>query len=149
MMLKERFPNLSEFLKEVTESFKGGFVLDSEDKLSYKMPVITFNQHVGDNWLILKKENEGYRLSIESKVGSRIKVKTDSTRVYKYDLTLTEWDEELNNLLPLHSAKPEYINFGTEQMEKRLKREISGRNSGCLIFMVIGTIISLFAYIIL
>jgi hypothetical protein len=146
-MLRQKFPNLSELLQDKTELFNGGFVSDDGTKLLYKMPVLTFGHHVGDNWIVVEEGVLGYIISFQSKVGSNLMVKTTSKKEYYNDLQITDWDVVLNEILSAHIVKPEYIDFTVGKVGKKMERQLTGQNSGCMVFFVAGVTITLLTYI--
>ena len=136
-MISQKFPNLDMFLKTLTEPLGGGFVSDDNTKLSYKFPVLTFGNHVGDNWIILEKMQTDYRLTLESKTGRKIKIKTYSKSVYFRDLKSENWDEELNDLIQSHWTKEEYREFSAGMSAEKFMRGSKPNNSGCMLLITL------------
>lgn len=146
-MLRQKFPNLARYLNEATEAYRGGFVSDDGNRLSYKMPVITFGHHVGDNWVTLERGFSGYILSVESKIDSHLKVKTSSSREVSEDLSTEQWKQNFDEVLIAHSIKPEYGEFAKGKVGKEFEKKISGQGSGCMVFIIGGIAISVLAYL--
>jgi 3-dehydroquinate dehydratase len=113
--LKTIFPNLAEFLQEISSAYKGGFKSDNGYRMSFIMPLYTFGHHVGDNYFELEKKINGYIFSFVSKKGSSEKVITSSHEVYK-DLSFEEWNKLIDSVLKRHMQKPEYIKFATGKL---------------------------------
>lgn len=137
-MIKQKFPNLNKFLQALTEPQGGSFVSSDDSKLSYKMPVLTFGQHVGDNWINLEGDKMEYKLTLESKVGKKVKMKTYSNNSYVWDLETEEWDQEINDLIQTHWSKQEYLEFSAGMPAQEFMRGSKRNNSGCLVVLLIG-----------
>lgn len=152
-MLRTRFPNLSFLLKEMTAPYNGEYISYHPNMMAYRMPVVTFGQHVGDNWLILNYDisggSSGFAFSMESKINSTLKVQTVSSEKFNDDIPIEEWKQLVDRVMLIHAVKPEYSEFATGKVGKDFERKVLGQNSGCMVFIVGGITSSLLIYLML
>ena len=144
--MKNKFPNLTVFLTELTAPFNGGLEQNTEAKIAFQMPVITFENHVGDNLIILRKVDDGYQLSVESFIETKLKLKTISSTTYLNDLTIEEWDKEVNDTIINHLSKPEYSEFSKGKLGKNIENSMMKQKSGCMLIFIIIVFISITSY---
>lgn len=147
-MIKQIFPNLNNFLQVLTEAQGGSLVSSDDTKLSYRMPVLTFGQHMGDNWINLERDKMEYRLTLESKVGKKVRVKTYSNNTYTLDLDTEEWDQEVNELIQSHWSKEEYLDFSSGMSAQKFMRGSKPNNSGCFVLLMVGLFSIIMSFIV-
>lgn len=141
----QKYPNFIVAIDSIKADTNLKLISSGDNKIKYSMPLVAFNNKLGDIAIeLIEFNNKKAIIVFYTLNGKKIKAETQSEFITN-DLTVENWLQIINEIMIKHISNPDHQAVAMNFLNSKLSYS-ENKSSGCIIVLVIITIITLIIY---